>query len=237
MNMANINIFKHSKIFAVGVLTVALVGCTGAPTKPVLGVNQTLTADGQVQSRQGDFVVRITKLDTQSSDYKEIAKYGLPVRVTVANLSKKKIIFGPEQVQLIKNGKTVDALTTATLEEIKKKKDRNDAIMAGVTGTLAFGLGVVGALSGDASLAQSTSQQMVDTMNLSFNTYDQSTKYTADTMSALSQQVTSSVLNKTELKPKQAIDGLVFFEKVKTSDPITVVIQTAGIEHRAVFQK
>ena len=56
-------------------------------------------------------------------------------------------------------------------------------------------------------------------------------------MNALSHQVTSSVLNKTELKPKQVVDGLVFFEKVKTSDPITVVIQTAGVEHRAVFLK
>ncbi|MEG0030760.1 hypothetical protein [Acinetobacter sp.] len=56
-------------------------------------------------------------------------------------------------------------------------------------------------------------------------------------MNALTQQVTCSVLNITELKPKQVVDGLVFFEKVKTSDPITVVVQTAGVEHKAVFQK
>lgn len=235
--MANNNFFKHKKIFAVAALTIAMVGCTAAPTKPQLGANQTLTTDGQLQSRQGDYVVRITKMDTQSSDYRAISKYGLPVRVTVANLSKKKMTFGPEQVQLIKNGKTIDALTADTLEEIKKKKDRNDKIMAGVMGTLAFGVGVVGALSGDPSLAQTTQQQMVDSMTLTFNSYDQSTKYTADTMNALSHQVTSSVLNKTELKPKQVVDGLVFFEKVKTSDPITVVIQTAGVEHRAVFLK
>ena len=237
MSMANNNFFKHTKIFAVAALTIAMVGCTAAPTKPQLGANQTLTTDGQLQSRQGDYVVRITKMDTQSSDYRAISKYGLPVRVTVANLSKKKMTFGPEQVQLIKNGKTIDALTADTLEEIKKKKDRNDKIMAGVMGTLAFGVGVVGALSGDPSLAQTTQQQMVDSMTLTFNSYDQSTKYTADTMNALSHQVTSSVLNKTELKPKQVVDGLVFFEKVKTSDPITVVIQTAGVEHRAVFLK
>jgi len=237
MSMANNNFFKHKKIFAVAALTIAMVGCTAAPTKPQLGANQTLTTDGQLQSRQGDYVVRITKMDTQSSDYRAISKYGLPVRVTVANLSKKKMTFGPEQVQLIKNGKTIDALTADTLEEIKKKKDRNDKIMAGVMGTLAFGVGVVGALSGDPSLAQTTQQQMVDSMTLTFNSYDQSTKYTADTMNALSHQVTSSVLNKTELKPKQVVDGLVFFEKVKTSDPITVVIQTAGVEHRAVFLK
>ena len=237
MSMANNNFFKHKKIFAVAALTIAMVGCTAAPTKPQLGANQTLTTDGQLQSRQGDYVVRITKMDTQSSDYRAISKYGLPVRVTVANLSKKKMTFGPEQVQLIKNGKTIDALTADTLEEIKKKKDRNDKIMAGVMGTLAFGVGVVGALSGDPSLAQTTQQQMVDSMTLTFNSYDQSTKYTADTMNALSHQVTSSVLNKTELKPKQVVDGLVFFEKAKTSDPITVVIQTAGVEHRAVFLK
>lgn len=237
MSMANNNFFKHTNIFAVAALTIAIVGCTAAPTKPQLGANQTLTTDGQLQSRQGDYVVRITKMDTQSSDYRAISKYGLPVRVTVANLSKKKMTFGPEQVQLIKNGKTIDALTADTLEEIKKKKDRNDKIMAGVMGTLAFGVGVVGALSGDPSLAQTTQQQMVDSMTLTFNSYDQSTKYTADTMNALSHQVTSSVLNKTELKPKQVVDGLVFFEKVKTSDPITVVIQTAGVEHRAVFLK
>lgn len=237
MGMANNNFFKHTKIFAVAALTIAMVGCTAAPTKPQLGANQTLTTDGQLQSRQGDYVVRITKMDTQSSDYRAISKYGLPVRVTVANLSKKKMTFGPEQVQLIKNGKTIDALTADSLEEIKKKKDRNDAIMAGVMGTLAFGVGVVGALSGDPSLAQTTQQQMVDSMTLTFNSYDQSTKYTADTMNALSHQVTSSVLNKTELKPKQVVDGLVFFEKVKTSDPITVVIQTASVEHRAVFLK
>lgn len=237
MSMANNNFFKHTKIFAVAALTIAMVGCTAAPTKPQLGANQTLTTDGQLQSRQGDYVVRITKMDTQSSDYRAISKYGLPVRVTVANLSKKKMTFGPEQVQLIKNGKTIDALTADSLEEIKKKKDRNDKIMAGVMGTLAFGVGVVGALSGDPSLAQTTQQQMVDSMTLTFNSYDQSTKYTADTMNALSHQVTSSVLNKTELKPKQVVDGLVFFEKVKTSDPITVVIQTAGVEHRAVFLK
>lgn len=237
MDMANNIFFKHSQIFAVGMLTMALVGCAAAPTKPLLGTNQTLTSDGQIQSKQGDYVVRITKMDTTSTNYKEIARYGLPVRVTVANLSKKNLTFGPEQVQLIKNGKPINALTTNSLYEIQKKKDRNDAIFAGAMGALAFGVGVVGALSGDASLAQSTQQQMVDSINLTSNNYNQSIKYTAGTMDALTQQVTSSVLNTTELKSKQVVDGLVFFEKVKTSDPITVVIQTAGVEHKAVFQK
>lgn len=233
--MMNNTFFKHSKNFAVGILTMALVGCTTTPTKPLLGTNQTLTSDGQIQSKQGDYVVRIIKMDTASTNYKEIAKYGLPVRVTVANLSKKNFKFGPEQVQLVKNGKPINALTPTSLYEIQKKKDRNDAIIAGAMSVLA--VGVVGALSGDTSLAQSTQQQMADSINLTFNNYDQSTKYTAGTMDALTKQVTSSVLGTTELKPKQVVDGLVFFEKVKTSDPITVVIQTAGVEHKAVFQK
>lgn len=176
-------------------------------------------------------------MDTQSSDYRAISKYGFPVRVTVANLSKKKITFGPEQIQLIKNGKKINALTTDSLAKIQEKKDRNSAIYAGALGALSFAIGVIGALSGDTTLAQTSQQQMLDGMTLSFNSYDQSTKYTSDTMNALSQQVTSSVLNTTILKPKKAVDGLVFFEKVKTSDPFTVVIQTADVEHRIVFQK
>lgn len=237
MNMVNNNLFKRAQIFAVGMLSMTLVGCAATPTKPLLGMNQTFTSDGQIQSKQGDYVVRITKMDTKSNNYREISRYGLPVRVTVANLSKKNLTFGPEQVQLIKNGKPINALTVSSLYDIQKKKDRNDAIIAGAMGVLAVSVGVMGALSGDASLAQSTQQQMADNIHLTFNNYDQSTKYTAGTMDALTQQVTSSVLSSTTLKPKQVVDGLVFFEKVKTSDPITIIIQTASAEHTAVFQK
>ncbi|MEG0030759.1 hypothetical protein [Acinetobacter sp.] len=115
-------------------------------------------------------------MDTTSTHYKEIERYGLPVRVTVANLSKKKLTFGSGQVQLIKNGMPINALTTTSLYDIQKKKDRNDAILAGAMGAFAFG--VVGALSGDTSLAQSTQQQMVDSINLTSNNYNKSIKYT-----------------------------------------------------------
>lgn len=54
---------------------------------------------------------------------------------------------------------------------------------------------------------------MVDSINLTSNNYNQSIKYTADSMNALTKQVTSSVLNITELKPKQVVDGSVFLKK------------------------
>lgn len=61
--------------------------------------------------------------------------------MTFANLSKKKLTFGSGQVQLIKNGMPINALTTTSRYDTQKKKDRNDAILAGAMGELAFAVG------------------------------------------------------------------------------------------------
>ncbi|AXY60547.1 hypothetical protein QR674_06720 [Acinetobacter chinensis] len=227
----------NHKIIKICTLTILLSACAGVPTKPVAGLNQSLTSDGQLQSRQGDYVVRISKMSSRSTEYKDISKYGLPIRVTVANLSKKPLKFGPENVQLTKNGQPVSALTVESLSKIQQKKDRNDAIWAGVVGTLAIGTSILGALSGDTSLAQTSQQQASESINSAFETYSQSTQYTSSTMDALSHQVTSNVLNTTVLKPKQVIDGLVFFEKVKETDPLVLIIDTNGMQHKVDFQK
>ena len=214
-----------------------LTACTTVPSKPVLGTNQILTNDKQIQSKQGSYVVRVSKVDTKTQEYRDIAKYGLPVRVTVANLSKKPIKFGAENVQILKNGKPVPAFTTAGLAEIKRKKDRNEGILAGVMGALSVSVGVLGALTGDASLALSTQQQTEDSLNYTLQNYEKSTQYNADRMNALSHQVSSTVLNTTTLKPNQVLDGLVFFENIKTSEAMTIQIQTEDVKHIIVYQK
>lgn len=56
-------------------------------------------------------------------------------------------------------------------------------------------------------------------------------------MNALSHQVSSTVLNTTTLKPNQVLDGLVFFENIKTSEAMTIQIQTEDVKHIIVYQK
>ncbi len=214
------------------VLALSIVGCSSAPhTKPVLGVNQTLTKDAQVQSQQGDYVVRVSRLNTNLPEYQKISKYGSPFQVTVANLGKQEIQFGPENIQVVRKGENIKPLTTAKLEEIKNKKNRNHAIWAGVSGALSVGIGVLGALSGDPSLAQSSQQQMSDGLELTFKSYGDSTTLNTDSIDALKYQVNNTVLMPTKLKTNQTTSGLVFFENIKGDDVITIKVKTGNFDH------
>lgn len=98
-------------------------------------------------------------------------------------------------------------------------------------------VGVVGATSGDTSLAQSTQQYTSDSLNFTAQNHMASQQNTDDRMSALAFQLNEALLKGVNLQPKKVIDGVVFFENVKTSDSIIIKVQTGDKEHTIYYQK
>lgn len=214
-----------------------MVGCSTIPTKPALSGDQSLTQDGFIQSKKGDFVVRLKKVDISSEDYRNIAKYGLPIRITVANLSNAPINFSPNNVLLYKNGQVAKPLTSYRLDEIKSSQQTRNTAWSLVNGALAMAVGVVGAVSGDSSLAQSTQQYTTDSINLTAQTHEATKQNTEEKMNALSKQVDDSLLQSTVLKPKGVATGVVYFENIKTDDPVEIIVKTGSVDHKIVYQK
>ncbi|WP_151806640.1 hypothetical protein [Acinetobacter bereziniae] len=223
----------------IGILltTIILTACSTVPTKAKLGSEQTLTSDGFIQSKRDSFVVRISKLDTTSNSYQSIAKYGLPIRIIVANMSDKPIAFGPNNITVYKNNQLVRPLTAERLDQIKGHQKAKNTAWSLFNGALAMAVGVVGAISGDTSLAQSTQQYTSDSLNYTAQNHMASQQNTDDRMSALAFQLNEALLKGVNLQPKNVIDGVVFFENVKTSDSIIIKVQTGDKEHTIYYQK
>ncbi|WP_343682591.1 hypothetical protein [Acinetobacter baylyi] len=228
---------KYQSILCGVIITFLMVGCSTIPTKSVLSGDQSLAKDGSIKSQKGDFVVRVQKVDTSSEDYQNIAKYGLPLRITVANFSHAAINFSPENVLLLKNGKVAKQLTSYRLDEIRSSQQTRNTAWSLVNGALAMAVGVAGAVSGDTSLAQSTQQYTADSINLTTQTHAATQQNTEEKMNALGKQVDDSLLHPTVLKPKDAVTGMVYFEHIKTDDSIEVIVKTGAVEHKVVYQK
>lgn len=228
---------KYQNLVCGGVITIMMVGCSTIPTKPVLSGDQSLTQDGSIKSQKGDFVVRVKKVDTSSEDYKNIAKYGLPLRVTVANFSNASIDFSPNNILLYKNGHVAKPLTSYRLDEIKSSQQTRNTAWSLVNGALAMAVGVTGAMSGDSSLVQSTQQYTTDSLTLTAQSHTATQQNTEEKMNALGQQVNDSLLQSAVLKPKAVTTGIVYFENIKTDDPIEIVIKTGSVNHKIVYQK
>jgi len=228
---------KYQNLVCASVITLMLVGCSTIPTKPALIGDQSLTQDGSIKSQKGDFVVRVKKVDTSSEDYKNIAKYGLPIRITVANFSNAPINFSPDNVLLYKNGHAAKPLTSYRLAEIKSSQQTRNTAWSIVNGALAMAVGVTGALSGDTSLAQSTQQYATDSLTLTAQSHGATQQNTEEKMDALGKQVNDSLLQNTVLNPKGVATGVVYFENIKTDDPVEIIVKTGSIDHKIVYQK
>ncbi|CAM4230249.1 hypothetical protein F901_02344 [Acinetobacter dispersus] len=228
---------KYQNLVCGGVITIMMVGCSTIPTKPILSGDQSLTQDGFIKSHKGDFVVRVKKVDTSSEDYRSIAKYGLPLHIIVANFSNASIDFSPNNILLYKNGHVAKPLTSYRLDEIKSSQQTRNTAWGIVNGALAMAVGVAGAVSGDNSLAQSTQQYATDSLNLTMQSHAATKQNTEEKMDALGQQVDDSLLQSTVLKPKGVATGIVYFENIKTDDPVEIVIQTGLVNHKIVYQK
>ncbi|MCX5466184.1 hypothetical protein [Acinetobacter nematophilus] len=226
-----------NQLIGILLITIILTACSTVPTKAKLGSEQTLTNEGFIQSKREGFVVRISKLDTTSNSYKSIAKYGLPIRIIVANMSDKPITFGPTNITVYKNNQPVQPLTAARLDQIKDRQKTKNTAWSVLNGALAMAVGVVGATSGDTSLAQSTQQYTTDSLNYTAQSHMASQQNTDDRMSALSTQLNTSLLQEVVLQPRKTIDGVVFFENVKAGDSIVIKVRTDEIEHMVSYQK
>lgn len=196
----------------VGIILCCLISaCSTVPTKAKLSLEQTLTNEGFVQSKKDNFVVRVSKVDTSSTNYKDIAKYGLPVRIIVANLTDKTIHFGPNDIKIYKNNHEVSPLTATRIDQIKDRQKTKNAAWGLLNGALAITVGIVGATSGDTSLAQTTQQYAVDSINYTTQSHTATQQKTEDSMNALSTQLNSTLLQETDIQPKKIADGIVFF--------------------------
>lgn len=220
------------------VMSSTFFGCATTPTKPVLSTDQSLTKDGYVQSKKNNFVVRIGKMSTSSrSDFNDIARYGLPIRITVANLSTSPIVFGPEQIQLIKNDHIAKPLTAQRLEQIKKNKQTRNTALNMLMGAMAFATAAVGGNSNDSALAASSQQQATDTLTYAIESHSTTHEYNEKYMNGLKEQYSNTLLQRVLLKPKKVADGLVYFENINTGDAFIIVVKTGSVEHRVVYEK
>lgn len=216
---------------------VTFVGCASTSSVPKLQAQQSLTQDGQVESRQGQFIVRITQMNTNSDQYKNIARHALPMRVTVLNASPKSIMFGPNSVQMMKGNKEVERLSAQDLSEIGDKKNRNQKLLAGFRGLMAVAGSVSAGLSGDQNLAnQSLAYSENEFQNIQ-DYYSSETQKNNTTYATLGHQLATSVLPYKELKPKEAVDGLLFFKGVKASDTFRLDIKTGDQVHHIHYGK
>jgi hypothetical protein len=155
-----------------------------------------------------------------------------PLRITVANFSKASIDFSPNNILLYKNGHVAKPLTSYRLDEIKSSQQTRNTAWSIFNGALAMAVGVAG-----ASLAQSTQQYTTDSLTLTAQSHAATQQNTEEKMNALGQQVDDSLLQSTVLKPKGVATGIVYFENIKTDDPVEIVIRTGSVNHKIVYQK
>lgn len=230
-------IMNICKIFCISAIAITLGACTTIPTKPVLGGGQSLTSDGYLKSKQGNFVVQVQKIDTSLVEYRDIAKYGLPVRLVVANFSQSPINFSAQNVSLYKNGKLSKPLTASRLEEIKNGQHKRNAAWNFAQVALATAAGITGAMSGDMSVAQSSAELAENHINLASKSHEATKKFNEEKMDALSHQLQETLLKPVVLKQKEVTTGIVYFENIKNDDLVTLVVKTGPVDHHITYQK